>query len=132
MLFLCFALSGSLIRLSRPDFGLLPALAPFDFHGTSTNFIVCAGTPLLALCFNLVIGLSDYVKMTVTTAVGLSIYEVVQIWLPRRTFDPYDIVASFLGAILSILLAAILFLMRRKNEKIVEDRAARDGGSHSA
>src|SRR5687768_13192237 len=98
-LFLIFAVIGSLIRLSRPDFGLLPILAPLDFRGASTNFIVCAGTPFLAFCLREVIDLSYYVKLTLTTAVGLSIYEGMQIYLPRRTFDSYDIAASFLGAI---------------------------------
>ena len=62
------------------------------------------------------IGLSDYVKTALGTAVGLSVYEVAQIYVPRRTFDPGDIVASFLGAIFSILLASVLFLMKGKNE----------------
>ena len=128
LLLLFFAVTGSLIRLSRRDFGLLPVLEPLDFHGTSTNFIVCAGMPFVAFCFKDVIGLSYYVKTAIGTAVGLSIYELVQIYLPRRTFDPYDIVASFLGAIFSIMLASILFLMQRKNEKTIEQGAAPNGG----
>jgi VanZ family protein len=110
-----FAATGSLIRLSRRDFDLFPVLAPLDFHGTSTNFVVCAGMPFVAFCFKDVIGFSYYVKTALGTAVGLSIYELVQIYLPNRTFDPHDIVASFLGAIFSILLASILFLMQRTN-----------------
>ena len=42
-LFLIFAFAASLVRLSRRDFGLLPFLAPLDFHGTSPNFFACAG-----------------------------------------------------------------------------------------
>jgi VanZ family protein len=110
-----FAATGSLIRLSRRDFDLFPVLAPLDFHGTSTNVLVCAGMPFVAFCFKDVIGFSYYVKTAIGTAVGLSIYELVQIYLPSRTFDPHDIVASFLGAIFSILLASILFLMQRTN-----------------
>jgi len=126
LLLLLFAVTGSLIRLSRRDFGLLPLLAPLDFHGTSTNFVVCAAMPFVAFYFKDVIGLSSYVKTALGTALGLSIYEVVQIYLPRRTFDPHDIVASFLGAIFSILLASILFL--KKSEKTIEQDAGSKGG----
>jgi hypothetical protein len=128
-LFLFFAVTGALIRLSRRDFGLLPVLAPLDFHGTSTNFIVCAGTPFLAFCFKDVIGFSSYMKTAMGVAVGLSLYEVVQIYLPRRTFDAYDIVASFMGAIFSMLLASILFLMHRQHEQTNEQDAAANGGA---
>jgi len=121
-----FGVIGSLIRLSRKDFGVLPVLAPLDCHGTSTNFLVCAGMPFVAFCFGDVIGFSHYVKVAFGTAVGLSIYECVQVYVPWLTFDPYDIVASFLGAIVSIVLASVLFLMQRKN---IEPDAAPNGGN---
>jgi hypothetical protein len=44
-------------------------------------------------------------------------------------FDPYDIMASFLGALFSIMLASILFLMPRKSEMTIEQSAAPNGGS---
>lgn len=78
--------------------------------------MVCAGTPFIAFFSKDVIGLTYYVKTVIGTAVGLSIYELVQFYLPRRTFDPNDIVASSLGALFSITLASILFLMPRKSE----------------
>lgn len=112
---LFFAVTGSLIRLARHDFGFFPILAPLDFDGTSTNFVVCAGLPFIAFCFKEVVSWASYVKTAMATAVGLSLYEVVQLYLPRRTFDPADIVASFLGAICSIVLATILFLRRRED-----------------
>src|SRR5688500_8848623 len=112
---LVFAITGSLLRLARRDFGFLPMLAPLDLDGTTTNFFVCAGLPFIAFCFKEVIGWSSYVKTALATAAGLSIYEVVQIYLPRRTFDPADIVVSFLGAICSIVLATVLFLRRREH-----------------
>lgn len=124
-MFLLFAVIGSLIRLSRRDFGLLTILAPLDFRGTSANFFVCAGTPFLTFCLKDVISLSSYAKSTFGTALGLSIYEVVQIYMPRRTFDPYDILASFLGAIFSVMIASILFLSQR--QKTIEQGAAPDG-----
>ena len=84
--------------------------------------------PFVAFCFKGVIGMSYYVKTAVSTAVGLSIYEVAQIYLPRRTFDPEDIVASFAGATTSIVLASLLFLIQRKDEKNIEPNAAPNGG----
>ena len=128
LILLFFAAAGSLIRLSRRDFGLLPILAPLDFDGASPNFMVCAGTPFIAFFLKDVIGLTYYMKTSIGTAVGLSIYELVQFYLPRRSFDPYDIVASFLGASFSIMLASILFLMPRKSEKTIEQGAAPNGG----
>lgn len=113
--FLFFAVAGSLIRLSRRDFGLVPILASLDVHGNSPNFMVCAGTPFLAFCFKDVIGLSYYTKTALATAAGLSIYELAQSLLPHHRFDPYDIAASFLGALFSIALATPLFLMRRRS-----------------
>ena len=126
-LLLFFAVVGSLIRLSRRDFAILPVFASLDFHGTSTNFVVCAAMPFVAFCLKDVISLSSYVKTALGTAVGLSIYEVAQIYLPRRTFDPNDIVASFLGAIVSIMLAIILFLMQKKSEMTIKEGAAPNG-----
>ena len=126
LLFLFFAVAGSLIRLSRPDFGLFPILAPLDFHGTSPNFFVCAGAPFIAFFSKDVIGLSYYVKSAMGTAVGLTIYEFLQLYLPRRTFDPYDIVASFVGALFSILLAYIVFFVPRECEPFIVDSDAAD------
>jgi len=111
-----FAIIGSLLRLSRRDFDLFPVFAPLDFSGTAPNFFVCAGTPFIAFFSKDVVSITSYAKTTIGAAIGLSLYEVVQIYLPRRTFDPYDIVASFLGAIVSILLARILFFGGRGNE----------------
>ena len=66
-----------------------------------------------------------YVSLFDKHRVVVSLYEIVPIYLPRRTFDPFDIIASFLGAIFSILLASILFLMQRKNEHTLEPGDAR-------
>ncbi len=90
-------------------------LEPLDFQGTSTNFFVCAGTPFLAFFLEDVVRLSSYAKTAFGTAVGLSIYEVAQIYMPRRTFDPYDILASFLGAICTEIIARVLLLRQNGN-----------------
>lgn len=123
LLFLLFAVIGSLIRLSRRDFDLLPILAPLDFQGTSTNFFVCAGAPFVAFFLEDVSSLASYAKTAFGTAAGLSIYEVVQIYMPSRTFDPYDILASFLGAIFTVIIANVLVLRQRQKGKTIEHGA---------
>ena len=67
---------------------------------------------MVAFCFKEVIGFSSYVKTALAAAVGLGLYELAQVYMPRRTFDPADIAASFVGAIFSILVARILFFRR--------------------
>lgn len=71
--------------------------------------------------------MSSYAKTAFATAVGLSIYEVVQIYMPRRTFDPYDILASFLGATLTVIIARVLLLGQEQNGKTVEDPSSPRG-----
>ena len=95
-------------------------LTPLDCHGTSPNFMVCAGLPFNAFCFKTVITLPSYAKTAVASAVGLSSYEMVQILMPRRTFDLYDIAASFVGALFSVLLAGVLFFMQRRDSATTE------------
>ncbi len=105
-----FAFIASLIRLSRADFNLLPVLAPLDFYGTSTNFFVCLANPLVAFILNDKVDIAYYLKLAFGVAAGLSLYEVIQIWIPARTFDFYDIIASFVGASVSVMIALVCFL----------------------
>lgn len=107
--FVALALIASLIRLARPDFKLTPILLPLDFNGTSPNFFVCAAGPLLAFTSRKSVPLGDHIKAAFGTALGLTLYELAQFYMPRRTFDLNDIFASFLGALLSILLAPLFF-----------------------
>ncbi len=113
-LFVCFAVLASAIRLSRPDFHVLPALTPWDFGGTSPNFFVGAACPLIAFFQNKSLDLREYVKVTTAAAVGISIYEILQIWIPNRTFDGNDIVASFVGSFCGILVCLPVFFLSTK------------------
>ncbi|MDC0325541.1 hypothetical protein OAM01_02170 [bacterium] len=105
-----FGVVASLIRLSRADFNLLPVLVPLDFHGTSTSFFVCLANPFVAFILNDEVDIAYYLKLAFGVAVGISLYEVIQIWIPARTFDLYDIIASFVGASVSVVIALVLFL----------------------
>ena len=113
VVFITFWIIGSVIRFSRPDFNLFPILEPLDFKGTMPNFLVCAAVPILVFLTNQTVKLADHVKNALGAAVGLSVYEVVQIWMPRRTFDVGDMIASFLGAVFSIIVATWLFYGNR-------------------
>jgi VanZ family protein len=92
-------------------------IASLDVYGTSPNFFVCAGAPFIAFRSKDAVSLASYAKTALSAAFGLSLYEVAQIYLPRRTFDPYDIVASFVGALFSIALARLLFFRKRDDEE---------------
>ena len=110
-----FGVVALLIRLSRADFNLLPVLVPLDFHGTSTNFFVCLANPFVAFILNDEVDITYYLKLAFGVAVGLSLYEVIQIWIPARTFDLSDIIASFVGASVSVVIALVLFLRAERH-----------------
>ncbi|VTR96101.1 unnamed protein product [Gemmata massiliana] len=59
----------------------------------------------------------DYLVLDLFVLVGLCVYEVAQIWMPRRTFSWDDIGASVLGAGIAAVLGFALFLrpVRRDN-----------------
>jgi len=81
-------------------------------HGTSPNFFVGLSTTLFAFLSSDEVDLSYCMKVAVMAAVGISLYELAQLWLPTRTFDIDDITATFCGATCSVLFA-VPFLWSR-------------------
>jgi hypothetical protein len=47
----------------------------------------------------------------------MTAYEILQLWMPRRTFDFWDILASVTGAVASVLLASIVFFRPAKGNR---------------
>ena len=118
--YIFFGVIASLIRLSRADFDLFPTFASLDFNGTSPNFFVCLAGPFIAFLGNDIVDIVYYLKMALGMAIGLSIYEGIQIYLPSRTFDFNDIWASILGASCSFLIVTVLFLLLGKKATYIE------------
>ncbi|MGO4293074.1 VanZ family protein [Chitinophaga sp. RAB17] len=48
------------------------------------------------------------ISTIVSVVVGLSLYELCQLWMPQRTFDIKDVVASVLGGAFSYLIFRIV------------------------
>lgn len=48
------------------------------------------------------------ISTIVSVVVGLSLYELCQLWMPQRTFDIKDVVASVLGGAFSWLIFRIV------------------------
>jgi VanZ family protein len=72
------------------------------------NFAATALSPLILIFLKRKYTFSRYVKFVIAMFLGMSLYEVVQIWMPSRTFDWTDIAASFLGAALAALAGLVL------------------------
>ncbi|MEM7383464.1 MAG: hypothetical protein AAF514_00840, partial [Verrucomicrobiota bacterium] len=96
-----FLLVGLLLKFVR-EYGFSPALLPLDVEGTSPNFIVTLASPFLLLAKENIVSFLKFYQTALGGAVVMTVYEIVQRWLPGRTFDIWDIVASFMGAFAAI------------------------------
>lgn len=105
---------GVVLKAVR-DFGILPFLLFLDVKGTSPNFVLPFCIPIGILILNKEVTLWDFVKGAFGAALGLTTYEIMQIWMPWLTFDYNDVLASFLGAMMSILIAWIVYFRLEKS-----------------
>lgn len=111
-LFAGIALASSLIRLSRPDFNLLPVLLPLDVYGTSPNFFVGLTPVLFAFMSRDRIDMGYCLKAACAGTAGICLYELVQLWMPSRTFHFGDILATIVGATCSLAIAFVYLSSR--------------------
>lgn len=105
---------GVALKAAR-DFGILPFLLFLDCNSTSSNFVLPFCVPIGCLILNREVSLWNFIKGAFGAALGLTTYEIIQIWMPWRTFDCYDILASFIGALMSIFVAWIVYFRPNKN-----------------
>ena len=66
------------------------------------------------------IGIVGYGMLAYAEAIGFTVYEFIQIYLTRRTFDESDIIASFIGATASIVFVTFVFLMEYRDKTKTE------------
>lgn len=90
------------------EFGTGVTIVPSALSGVWPNFAVVLGTTLLLFVTTSEMPFADYIKFALVTAVGMMAYEFAQIWMPARTFDVLDILASFAGALVSVCLARVM------------------------
>jgi glycopeptide antibiotics resistance protein len=55
-------------------------------------------------------------------AMGLTLYEVCQLWMPGRTFDVKDVIASVIGGIFSYLIFRIVNKVSKVTGKKLTDK----------
>ena len=123
---------GVVLKLVR-DFGILPSLSLLDAKGTSPNFVLpfCSVGILVR---NRRVTLRHFVGTAFGAAVGMTAYEIMQVWMPWRTFDYWDILASIIGAMVSVLFAwVVYFRPEKRNGQIDTEHApAADAASPGA
>lgn len=77
----------------------------FWFSGNIPNIyaviITCA---LIGAAYN-----KHQIKNVVDVTIGLIGYEVLQLWLPERTFDLWDIAACVVGLLCYLVMARLFF-----------------------
>jgi hypothetical protein len=92
--------------------GSSDALAPLWLAGVLPNLFGAALVPLVLFLSSRAVTLKDFLMFVVIFAIALSGYEVAQIWMPRRSFDWYDLLATAIGALIAAGLGPALFLRR--------------------
>lgn len=91
------------------DFHTGLTVVPHALSGSWPNLSVVLGGSLLLFATKSQMPFADYAKFALGSAAGMTAYEFAQVWIPIRTFDVWDILASFVGAVISILIARIMF-----------------------
>ncbi|MBM3290457.1 MAG: hypothetical protein FJY92_09920 [Candidatus Hydrogenedentes bacterium] len=98
------------------DFDTGLTVVPGILSGTWPNFSVVLITATLLFATNFRMPFRKFVKFSFGAAAGATIYEIAQLWIPFRTFDWLDILASLAGALASIGAARIAFYKRALSE----------------
>jgi VanZ family protein len=82
---------------------------------------------LTALIFAVVKGhMADAtpLRLVASSVVAMTAYEIAQIWMPGRTFDPLDLVATLIGGMVAYPLLSIPYrLTMPRDEDAAETRS---------
>ncbi len=81
--------------------------------GVLPNFLVASVFPSVVFLSRKSMSWRDFVCATGMIALGMCVYEVAQLWMPRRTFDWADLVATAVGAVVALGIGRCLFFARR-------------------
>ena len=104
-IYLVAGLGAFILIVKRGEFVWLPRIVT----GSLLNFVPTAFAPLLKLPKWKETTYEQCRSLVLSMLVAMCIYEFLQIWMPRRTFDWADIAATFIGAVVGVIAARILF-----------------------
>ncbi len=77
--------------------------------GVMPNLLPAAVLPALIIIRPQSVRFKEYFSIVVAVLSALIAYEIAQLWMPSRTFDVADIIASILGAGLGCLFCWLIF-----------------------
>lgn len=86
-----------LVKVSR--LGMSWPVADSVLWNALPSYCFVFGLCLMGLFYKPHIEKKSYGKLCLSITVGALVYEIEQIWLEGRAFDPYDLAAIFLGSL---------------------------------
>jgi hypothetical protein len=89
--------------------------------GSLPNFLAVLIVSLAVVAVRLPLINRDITRSVVSIVVGLTLYEIAQIWMPHQVFDWNDIAATLLGGVFSW---GLIFIPRQVFLKSVASRGA--------
>ena len=98
------------VKLSR---GGSIALAPEWLIGVLPNLVGSAVLPQAVFFSTRAVRVRDFLMFAVFTMAGLCVYEVAQLWMPRRTFDLNDLWATVAGTVVAGIVGTGFFICSR-------------------
>jgi hypothetical protein len=97
---------ASFLMLKERTIGTI--IIPKFIHGSLPNFVPTAYAPIILLISKKKYTYQEYAKFVMYMLLAMCFYEFLQIWMPRRTFDWFDILASMSGALVALFIGWIV------------------------
>jgi hypothetical protein len=115
LLLFVMAVSAVVLMVFRGDMPFIPGVV----DDSLPNFVPTAFSPLLVIRRRRAAQFGDYLQFALGMFAAMSVYEVLQLWMPRRTFDWGDIAASALGIPVALFFG-LLFSPGRSSRDICQ------------